>query len=90
MGMLVCFDRQGGSVLQQELLVLSHFLSFPLVEISNSALATGSLHSQFACFEISTDSGRMAQAGDNAGIMDLKKNLWRLYEMVAIGVMDNK
>ena len=32
----------------------------------------------------------MAQAGDNAGILDIKKNLRRLYEMVAIGVMDNK
>ena len=32
----------------------------------------------------------MAQAGDNARIMDIKKNLRRLYEMVAIGVMDNK
>ena len=32
----------------------------------------------------------MAQAGDNAGIQDIKKNLRRLYEMVAIGVMDNK
>ena len=77
-------------MLQQEISVLSRFLSFPLVEISNSALAAGSLHSQFACFEISTNSGRMAQVGDNAGIMDLKKNLRCLYEMVAIGVMDNK
>ena len=77
-------------MLQQELSVLSRFLSFPLVEISNSALAAGPLHSQFACIEISADSGRMAQAEDNVGIMDLKKNLRRLYEMVAIGVMDNK
>ena len=26
----------------------------------------------------------------NAGIMDLKKNLWRMYELLAISVMDNK
>ena len=32
----------------------------------------------------------MAQPGDNAGIQDIKKNLRRLYEMVAIGIMDNK
>ena len=70
--------------------MLSRFLSFPLVEISNSALAAGPLHSQFACIEISADFGRMAQAGENISIMDLKKNLRRLYEMVAIGVMDNK
>ena len=77
-------------MLQQELSVLSRFLSFPLLETLNSALAAGPLYSQFACIEISADSGRMAQAGDNAGILDIKKNLRRLYEMVAIGVMDNK
>ena len=32
----------------------------------------------------------MSQAGENAGIMDVKKNLRRLYEMLAIGIMDNK
>ena len=32
----------------------------------------------------------MAQEGENAGIMDIKKNLRRLYEMLAISVMDNK
>ena len=32
----------------------------------------------------------MAQPGDNAGIMDLKKNLRRMYELLAISVMDNK
>ena len=32
----------------------------------------------------------MVQAGENVGIMDIKKNLRRLYEMLAISVMDNK
>ena len=32
----------------------------------------------------------MSQAGESAGIMDVKKNLRRLYEMLAIGIMDNK
>ena len=32
----------------------------------------------------------MYQAGESVGIMDIKKNLRRLYEMIAIGVMDNK
>ena len=32
----------------------------------------------------------MAHYGDNAGLMDIKKNLRRLHEMTAIGVMDNK
>ena len=32
----------------------------------------------------------MAQAGENTGLKDIKKNLRRLYEMTAIGIMDNK
>ena len=32
----------------------------------------------------------MAHFGDNAGLLDIKNNLRRLYEMTAIGVMDNK
>ena len=32
----------------------------------------------------------MAEAGESAGIMDIKNNLRRLYEMLAISVMDNK
>ena len=32
----------------------------------------------------------MDQANENSRLADLKKNLRRLYEMVAIGIMDNK
>ena len=32
----------------------------------------------------------MDHANENAGLDDLKKNLRRLYEMVAIGIMDSK
>ena len=32
----------------------------------------------------------MDQAGESLGITDIKKNLRRLYEMLAISVMDNK
>ena len=32
----------------------------------------------------------MSQANENVGIMDVKKNLRRLYEMIVIGIMDNK
>ena len=32
----------------------------------------------------------MNPRNENAGIVDLKKNLRCLYEMVAIGIMDNK
>ena len=40
--------------------------------------------------ELSPGIGRMSQANENVGIMDVKKNLKRLYEMIAIGIMDNK
>ena len=32
----------------------------------------------------------MEQENENARLADLKKNLRRLYEMMAIGIMDNK
>ena len=32
----------------------------------------------------------MYQENENAGLADLKKNLRRLFEMMAIGIMDNK
>ena len=32
----------------------------------------------------------MAQAGESSGITDIKNNLRRLYEMLAISVMENK
>ena len=52
--------------------------------------AVRALHSNFSRIEISPGQGRMAQANENAGLADLKKNLRRLYEMMAIGIMDNK
>ena len=32
----------------------------------------------------------MAQHGENAGLMDIKKNLRCLYELLSISVMDNR
>ena len=92
MGTLVCQERQGGSSLHQELHVLSLFFSNLLVE--NQACVPVSfvhaIHNLFARIDISTEENRMAQAGDSAGIMDIKKNRRRLYEMLAISVMDTK
>ena len=62
-------------MLKQDLTVLRRFLSFPSVEIQDCVLATHSLHSQFACIEISVEAGRMSQAGENVGIMDINKKL---------------
>ena len=75
MGTLVCTERHRGSVLQQELTLLNHFLSVPLVEIQDCVIVARSLHSQFACIEMSAEAERMSQAGEKAGIMDIKKNL---------------
>ena len=61
-----------------------------MADYPDSALAYRFLHYQFASVKISEEAETMVQAGDNAGIMDIKKNLRHLYEMVAIGVMDNK
>ena len=77
-----------GSVLQQELSVSSHILNCPEFDFSNST--ADPLFRQFNCLEISSDFGRMAQPGDNVGIQDIRKNLRCLYELVSIGIMDNK
>ena len=77
-------------MLQQEFLVLGCILNCPVLEVSNNTLIADSLYRQFDCIDISSDSDRMAQPGDNAGIQDIKKNLRRLYEMVSIGIMDNR
>ena len=87
-GTLAYFGKQGGLVLQQELSVLSRILNCPEFEFSNSI--ADPLFRQFDCLEISSDSGRMAQPGDNAGIQDIRKNLRHLYELVSIGIMDNR
>ena len=38
----------------------------------------------------SSQDQRMDRVGENTGLADLKANLRRLYEMVAIGIMDNR
>ena len=57
--------------------MLSCFLSDPSVENQDCVLAgyVRSLHGQFARIEISAGAGRMSQAGESIGIMDIKKNL---------------
>ena len=70
--------------------MINHFLSVPSVDNQDCVLGARSLHSQFACIEISAEAGRMSQAGESVGIMDIKKNLRRLYEILAISIMDSK
>ena len=77
-------------MLHQELLLLSCILNCSAREGSCSNLTADSLLRQFDCLVISSDFGRMAQPGDNAGIQDIKKSLRRLYEIVSIGIMDNR
>ena len=52
--------------------------------------ANSAIQNHLAQISISTEVSRMAQEGERTGIMDIKKNLRRLYEMLAISVMDNK
>ena len=46
--------------------------------------------SHLALASCSPWQGIMNPANENAGIADLKKNLRRLYDMMIIGIMDNK
>ena len=88
MGTLSCTDRLGVSVLQQEIAALRSVTRDLWGE--NQDCIVYPLHTQFSRIEITADSGGMAHVGDNAGLLDIKKNLHRLYEMTSIGVMDNK
>ena len=74
--------------MQQEITVLRRIPIVSLGEIQDCIVCP--LNNQLARIAISADTGRMTQAGENAGLMDIKKNLRQLYEMTAIGVMDNK
>ena len=89
-GTLVLTDRQGCSVLQQELVVLSGILNCSGLVGSSSNLVADTLSRRLDCLDISSDFDRMDQPGDNASIQDIKKNLRRLYEVVSIGIMDNR
>ena len=51
------------------------------------------LHSHFSRLALAIPNsrqGRMAHANENVGVAGLKKNIRCLYEMVAIGIIDNK
>ena len=55
--------------------------------------AVRDLHSNFSRLALAIPNsrqGRIDQANENVGLADLKKNRRHLYEMVAIGIMDNK
>ena len=85
-------QKQGEVSLFQEIVVLSSFLKHSSVDQQgrvpgNSASIPLNL---FARLSISTKASRMAQGGEWAGLMDIKKNLRRLYELLAINVVDTK
>ena len=88
LGTLSCTDRLGVSVLQQEIANLRSVTRISWGE--NRDCIVYPLHVQFSRIAISADSGGMAHPGDNVGLLDIKKNLRRLYKMTTIGVMDNK
>ena len=88
MGTLYCSDSLSVSTLQQEIVGLWSVSTGCCGENQDSS--DYPLHTQFSRIAITADSRGMAHYGDNAGLMDIKKNLRRLHEMTAIGVMDNK
>ena len=91
MGTLVC-QKQGELSLFQELVVLSLCLKqFPVVQQDNAIVnPVRAIHNHLTRLSISAEATRMAQDGEWAGLMDIKKNLRRLYELLAISVMDTK
>ena len=79
MGTLAC--GRNGFLIFKELLVLRACFSL--------SSHVPSIQNQFARISLSTEAGEMAQHGENAGLLDIKKNLRRLYELLSISVMDN-
>ena len=83
-GTLACGDS--GLRLLKELLVLRACFN-SLVAISSSVL---SIQKQLARITLWPKASEMAQHGENAGLVDIRKNLRRLYELLSISVMDNR
>ena len=64
---------------------------------SDSQVETGSesgnqqaLQYRLSCLAIPSDCGIMAHLGNNLGMQDFMKNLRRVYELIAIGVKENR
>ena len=83
-GTLACGDS--GLCLLKELLVL-RACCISSVASSSSVL---SVQKQLARITLRSKVSEMAQHGENAGLVDIKKNLRRLYELLSISIMDNK
>ena len=83
-GTLACSDS--GLRLYKEILALR-------VCVANSVAPFGSisfLQRQFARISLWSTANEMAQPGGNSDLMDIKKNLRRLYELLSMSVMDNR
>ena len=89
-GTLTCKSKADRDSLLREVNILrSAFGEFYGSQIQNLEGAIYSF-SRLAIDSCSPRQGNMNPANENAGIADLKKNLRRMYEMMAIGIMDNK
>ena len=88
----VVYQKQGEVSLFQEIVVLSScFNHFSVMQQDSAPVnPVRAIHNHFARLSISAEATRMVQGGEWAGLMDIKKNLRRLYELLAISVMDNK
>ena len=81
-------QQQGKASLFQEIMVLRSFFKHASVALQGRVPGiSASFLNIFARLNISTEDTRMAQGGEWA---DIKKNLRRLYELLAINVVDTK
>jgi len=83
-GTLACSDS--GLRLFKELLALRACVINSVAPFSS----VSSLQRQFARISLWSKASEMAQQGENSGLMDIKKNLRRLYELLSMSVMDNR
>ena len=83
MGTLAC-GRNINSLMFREFLILRACFN----NILAPASPVQAIQNQFARITLLTEVGKMARDGENAGIMDIKKNLRRLYELLSISIMD--
>ena len=94
-GTLSCRSKKDRDSLLREISILNSVLGdfYCGVQAQDFEGVVQDLHNSFSKIALDFHNprqGKMDPANENAGIANLKKNLRRLYEMMAIGIMDNK
>ena len=94
-GTLSCRSKKDRDSLLREINILNSVFGdfYCGVQAQDFEGAVQDLHNSFSRIALDFHNPRQAKMdpkNENVGIVDLKKNLRRLYEMMAIGIMDNK